>query len=540
MFNYQQSTDSSGQSNQNNLNENLSSNQTSERALLCLGRLFDILGKPSWSNLEEAQSHVRFLMDYLECHSEMYNSSQGKIAKCIQNDHIGAEDLLKFIKDNIENFNKLDLLSKEVLENIQKGLAIYLRVSKLREQFVKTYGREAQKVVISPGRAEIIGCHTDYNNGFSLAAAIENTFIFLSSKRDDNKIFACSNGFGDKVIEFEISKDIEHDKENKWNDYLRGVVSELLKAGFEAEGSNILIDSDVPRSGGVSSSAGLELGVAYTVLPEKIIKDTLEFKKLIANICKSAENNYTNCPCGYLDQGSVALGGGDAFVFFDFMPKEDMPVSEVQQIPANLGEYEFIISVDPTVKRELGLSGYPARRKMCEESLPIWSKLLQREISSLRDVTVDDFNKYKDYFEPVMRSRIEHVIFENERVLQAREALQNNDIKTFGRLLTESGESGLKLYGLDENTPELTYLLAQSLTQEGVIGSRNMGGGFSAVIISLVKKSEIENFKKNLSFIYEKQYGEPLEFINFKAAKGSHILDTSFLPEDDSLQASGF
>ena len=401
------------------------------------------------------------------------------------------------------------------------------RILNLKEQFVKIFGREAEKIVISPGRAEIIGNHTDYNNGYALAAAIENTFVFLSAKRTDNKISACSTSFDNKVISFEIAKDITPDADNSWNNYLRGVVSELLKHNFELESCDIMIDSNVPLSGGVSSSAALELGVAYTVLPKQNIKDDINFKTKIARICQLAENNYINSPCGFLDQGAVALGDENKMVFLDFMPKGDMPVSDVAQVPADLGDYEFILSVDPSVKRQLGLSGYPARRKMCEESLPIWSDLLQKKISSLRDVTVSDFNKYKDFFEnkdPVMRKRIEHVIFENERVLKAKEALKKGDIQAFGKLLTESGKSALELYELDEKTPELTYLLHESLKQKGVIGSRNMGGGFSAIIISLVEKAEVENFKKGLSAIYEGKFGVPLEFIKFKAAKGIHIL----------------
>ncbi len=401
------------------------------------------------------------------------------------------------------------------------------RISNLKEQFVKIYGREAEKIVVSPGRAEIIGCHTDYNCGYSLAAAIENTIVFLSAKRSDQKINACSTAFDSKVIAFEISKDIAHDKENSWNNYLRGVVSELLKHDFELESCDILIDSNVPLSGGVSSSAALELGVAYTVLPEKVIENDITFKTKIARICQKAENNYINSPCGFLDQGAVALGDEDKMVFLDFMPKGDMPVSEVSQIPADLAGCEFILSVDPSVKRQLGSSGYPARRAKCEESLPIWSELLQKKVSCLREITAADFNKFRDYFEekdPVMRKRVEHIVFENERVLQAREALKKNDIKTFGRLLSESGKSGLELYELDEKTPELTYLLQESLKQKGVVGSRNMGGGFSAVILSLVEKSEIENFKKALSASYKEKFGAALEFIKFKAAKGIHIL----------------
>jgi len=393
----------------------------------------------------------------------------------------------------------------------------------LKQNFSELFRTPPQKIVTSPGRAEIIGNHTDYNNGFAIAACIENNFVFLSSPRTDNIIRAASTSFNGTVISFEITDKIAPESVNTWNNYLRGVAEELQKSGYIIHGCDILIDSNVPLSGGVSSSAALELGVAYTILDVTPEENTANFRTKIARICQLAENRYINSPCGFLDQAAVALGDKDKMVYLDFMPKGDMPVSDVQQIPAELGEYEFILSVDPKVKRQLGLSGYPARRKMCEESLPLWSKLLGKKISSLRDVTINDFQQHKDYFEklnPVMRQRIEHVVFENDRVLQAKNALAQGDINKFGALLTASGKSALELYELDEKTPELTFLLKESLNQKDVLGSRNMGGGFSAIIITLLKRSAEDEFKSTLNQAYKQEFDAELEFIKFKAEQG--------------------
>ena len=392
--------------------------------------------------------------------------------------------------------------------------------------FQTVFGQKPEAISRAPGRAEILGCHTDYNYGFALAAGISRDTRCLVSKRDDNSIRVYSTAFPkQKPVTFPL-QNITRDEKVTWTNYIRAVVSELLKAGHTIGGTNILIDSTVPKSGGVSSSAALEVAVALALL--RLYKQPID-RTQMALLCKKAENSdLVKSPCGFLDQGAVTFAKKDAMVLLDFLPKGDSPVSAITVIPAKFPiKASFIIPVDPTLERQLGESGYVVRRKMCEDSLPFWTKVLKKPVKSLRDVSLAEFLKHKDALNrknPVMRRRVEHIITENVRVHDAVGALKKKDIMQFGKLLTEAGKSSLELYELDENTPQLTFLVIRGRELPGVLGMRNMGGGFSAIGLALVKDSSIGSFKKTLASLYRKQFNRPLEFIEFTPSEGAEIL----------------
>ncbi|HUD18894.1 MAG TPA: galactokinase family protein [Patescibacteria group bacterium] len=408
----------------------------------------------------------------------------------------------------------------------QNEPSILQRIEKLREQFTDVYQSPPTVISRAPGRAEILGCHTDYNFGFALAAGISRSTLGFFSKRTDNNIHAASTAYPGEPVEFSLTH-ISCDEKNTWVNYVRAVVRELLQNGYHIGGANILIDSTVPKSGGVSSSAALELAVAFGLLA--LYKQKIDRTK-IALACKTAENSdLVKSPCGFLDQGASAFAKDGAMVFFDFLPKGDSPVSSVRVVDAKLNpkEVSFVIPVDLTLERQLGETGYVARRKMCEDSLPFWSDVLHKEVKSLRDVALSDFLKFRSALEKknqVMRKRVEHIIYENDRVMKALPALKNGDLATFGRLLTESGVSGLTLYGLDENTPQLTFLVTYGRTLPGVLGMRNMGGGFSAIALALVKKQAMKSFQKTLSEAYKKKFHRTLTYIEFSLTQGAEVL----------------
>ncbi len=401
------------------------------------------------------------------------------------------------------------------------------RLVNLKKQFKQLYGSGADVVIRSPGRAEIIGNHTDYNHGFALSACISNSFIALFKKRKDDNFRIFSTNFSKtKPLAFNLDE-IQKDEINGWVNYAKGVIKSLLDQGYKiTNGADILIDSDIPVGAGVSSSAAYELAIAFGM--GNLNKFKINPMK-IALLCQQAENKFVNSPCGFLDQGSIAFGKAGKMVFMDFKPKDGAPVSSVRLIPSDLGKNCcFVVAVDKTVKRELGTSGYPARRKMCEESLLFWNKTLNKKVTALRDVTTVDFKKYSNdlnKWNPVMRKRVEHVVYENERVLEAIRALRKKDIKKFGMLLTESGKSALSLFELDEKTPELTFLFNEGQKMPGVIGIRNMGGGFSAVILALVENKKMADFQKHLSAKYKQKFGGKLEFIEFKATGGVGLVN---------------
>ena len=400
------------------------------------------------------------------------------------------------------------------------------RLASATAEFRRIYQEAPQLTVRSPGRAEILGNHTDYNQGYALAAAISRSTLALMSKRSDGTIHIASNAFPGAPVCFPINR-IERDEQTTWTNYARGVAAELLGAGYAIGGANILIDSNVPSSGGVSSSAAFELAIAVGMSQLYGIKlDLLQ----AALLSKRAENGpLVGTPCGLLDQASVAFSKSDAMVLLDFQEQPGKPLG-VELIPAHLSSsgLSFVISVDPEVKRNLGATGYPARRKMCEDSVPILSRLLGRELKSLREVSVSEFEKTRTALETqgseIMRMRVEHIVHENQRVLDGVEALRRGDTRIFGELLNKAGHSALELYGLDEKTPELTFLVDVTRSSSVAMGSRNMGGGFSAITLSLMKRTEVSRFCEEVGGLYSAKWGRKLLFIDFQMTEGVEVL----------------
>ncbi len=395
-------------------------------------------------------------------------------------------------------------------------------VEQAKQTFESLYGKDPDVISQAPGRAEIIGNHTDYNSGYALSAAIARKTVTLLAKRDDRMISVASAGYAEEPEEFSLDN-MQKGEHGNWLNYIKGVLLEVIKVKTDLSGMDILIDSDVPSSGGVSSSAALELSLATGILQLNGIEID-PVKK--AHMCQKAENgDLIGIPCGFLDQASSGLCQKNHLLFLDFQPKGDMPISGMKQIPADLGAYDmtFVVIVDKDVKRNLGTSGYPARRSMCEKSVPILADMLRKEVRSLRDVRVDEFTGVRDKLEEMdheMRMRVEHIVYENQRVLDAVQALEKGEMERFGEILTASGKSALELYELDAETPELTKLVTEGRKIEGVVGMRNMGGGFSAIALALVKNDHMDSFQEKLN----QAYGPGLEYIPFLPSEGAGII----------------
>jgi len=395
------------------------------------------------------------------------------------------------------------------------------RIKPANQLFSTLYGSNPDTIARAPGRAEIIGNHTDYNSGYALSAAITQSTFVLAKKRSDKIVRVYSIGYSQKPSSFSLDT-LEKGEHGHWLNYVKGVLAQLMKRGTLME-VDLLIDSDVPSSGGVSSSAALELSITTAVAA--LYHISIEGVEK-AFMCQKAENGpYIGIPCGFLDQASSGLTQKDHVLFLDFKQKGSLPVSQIKQIPIDLStsHLSFVVVVDKKVKRNLGTSGYPARRAKCEQSIPIISSIIGHPISSLRDISIETFKHCRKQLgkeDNVMRKRVEHIVYENQRVLDAVKALQDRDIKRFGALLTESGKSALELYELDEQTPELTTLVTKGRRLDGVVGMRNMGGGFTAVALALVENAKMDSFKKQLS----KLYNGNLEFLSFEPGNGAELL----------------
>lgn len=423
-------------------------------------------------------------------------------------------------KDTLPFLRRADNPSFEIETDLPE------RLRALQRAFRQSYGAEAEIYVRSPGRAEILGNHTDYNLGYALSCAISRSTLIAFRKRADSSFRLRSAAYPKTEGAFDLGS-LKKDPTLMWPNYARGVVTELISTGHSINGADIFIESNVPSSGGVSSSAALELGIATGLI--ELSGVTME-RLALAGLCKRAENGpLVNSPCGLLDQASVALGERGKFILLDFRPTSGAPVdSRLITVDFAAQGYSFIISVDPEVRRNLGESGYPARRRMCEDSLPILEKLLRKPVSCLREVSIGEFESCKGALvkqgSEILRRRVEHVVYENQRVLDGVMAVERGDAKRFGEIMNEAGHSALELYGLDEKTPELTCLLEAGQRSSVALGSRNMGGGFSAITLSLVPKKSISKFEAEASQVYEASFARKLEFIAFEPTAGVEVL----------------
>jgi galactokinase len=386
----------------------------------------------------------------------------------------------------------------------------------LVSEFESIFGSLPAVEVFSPGRAEIVGNHTDYNSGFALSCTTSHHIYALFGKRSDERFRIISRSFPLQPVEFSLRT--LQDQRDDWGRYPQAVVAELESFAPLRHGADILMDTSVPLTGGVSSSAAIEVAVALGV--QKI--NEIEMTPLqTALLCKRAENGpLVDTACGFLDQGTIVLAERGKVIFFDFGALHE-PFVETELIDCDLQEagLQFVIALDLAVKRNLGSTGYANRRRVCESSLPILSELLGYPISSLRQISVPQFQDLQRSLEErggkEMCRRVEHVVFENERVIQAASALRKREFSRLGELLTSSGRSALELYDLDAGTPELTLLVDSARRLDGVLGTRNMGGGFSAVSLSLVIGDARPHFERALSTVYQNVVGRPLQFLSF-------------------------
>jgi galactokinase len=417
------------------------------------------------------------------------------------------------------------------------------RLKTLQQQFYERYSIKPELIGRSPGRAEIIGCHTDHEGGWALGMAISRSTLAAMHRRNDKKIRVFSNqaglvGGNDTVFEIDLNKlqTLQKPEEGspKWTHYIQGVIRELIikanEQGEQISGADILIDSDVPVSGGTSSSAAIELAVAsgFSSLYNLNVDKTQ-----LARLSQKAENEFVGVGCGYLDQGTEVFAEAGKAVLLKFDPDDKEHPAVVETIDADVEKYGYtlMIAVDPTVKRNLGESGYPIRKQQCQEGLITIRKLLNKPtLKNLGGVSIEDFEKIKAGLQKdsgeIVRKRVQHIIEENLRVqVAARVLKRGDDMKQFGRLLNESGVSSLSLLNLDEKTPELTFMcriIWDNLIGRGVYG-RNMGGGFAANTLMLVPKDEVEETKRIMNEEYTKEYDRNLDFIDFTANQGVEI-----------------
>lgn len=350
----------------------------------------------------------------------------------------------------------------------------------IKEEFRKIFGGDPEVIVRAPGRVNLIGEHTDYNDGFVLPAAIDRYVWYAGRKRADRHVRAHSVDFGE-TVEFNLD-DCERDSRHPWSNYLRGVSQFLRADGIRLPGADLALGGNVPREAGLSSSAAVEVGcAAFWHNLSGAAPDPVTLVKL----ARRAENDFVGVPCGIMDQFISALGRKGHALFLDCraLSYRHVPLQpDVKIVVCNSG-----------VKRALAQSEYEVRSAQCREAV---SRLRAEGcvIQSLRDVKMEDLEARRSGLTDILYKRARHVVTENQRVLEAVEALDEGDLVRFGKLMNQSHESLRDAY--EVSSRELDVLVELAWNHPGVLGARMTGAGFGGCTVNLVRQEAAESFSE--------------------------------------------
>ena len=385
----------------------------------------------------------------------------------------------------------------------------------LKKAFIKVYGGNEATVRLysSPARINIIGEHIDYNGGKVFPASI-NRYLFIAiRKRSDTKILYNDVRFPGSY-EFDINQTFVYDKANDYANYLNGILQQLKERGFKFDcGFEILMASNIPAGGGISSSSALECGFAFAVI------DTFGFdldRIEIAKLGQMSEHNFMNVKCGIMDQFIIATGKKN------YAELLNCNTLEYEYVPLELADYRFVV-MNTNKVRKLADSKYNERRGQCEQAL----KILQdngvqvdgKNISALCELTPAEWKKYSSLVvDPILNKRAKHCIEENQRVIDAASTLKAGNLEKLGQLLNASHKSLKEDY--EVTGIELDTLAETAQKQEGCLGARMTGAGFGGCAIALVHKDKIEAFTENVQNAYIKAIGYKAGFFVCETGDG--------------------
>lgn len=359
-----------------------------------------------------------------------------------------------------------------------------------RDQFRRLFGGEP-RIFSAPGRVNLIGEHTDYNDGFVLPMAIDRRTYVVAAARSDRMIRCVSAGF-DGQVEFELSADLK--PANDWANHVRGMAANLLRDEFEIRGMDMLIFSDVPVGSGLSSSAALEIASGFAMLK---MSDQLVDLVDLALMAQRAEQEFIGTQCGMMDQYIACLGIKDHALLIDCR------TLEYEAVALNFDQVKLVIC-NSMVNHDLASSEYNQRKSECDEAVRRLAGHLPG-LQSLRDVEVEEFDQWAEALPDIIRRRANHVITENARTLAAVESLKRKDWPQFGKLMFASHESLREDYQV--SCRELDWLVEFASHFDGLFGARMTGGGFGGCTINLVDSEKTENFIAEITKAYRDEIG---------------------------------
>ena len=394
--------------------------------------------------------------------------------------------------------------SNDRMGAMKKGVVIQKTVS----AHVENFGKQPESIAWAPGRIEVLGNHTDYNDGTVLSAAIDMGHCFCISRSSRCGIHALAVDI-DQIASFEIT-DTENVPGADWANYIKGVFHFIQEhLGEKIDGLDCTFLGSIPMGAGLSSSAALEVAAAYAVL--KIMDATID-KKEIARLCRRAEHQFAGTNCGLLDQFSSIFGHEHGLIHSDFRTLEVSSVDLAADI-------EFLV-VNPHVKHSLADSPYNERRERCEQAAAQLAELLPHPVTALRDVSPAEFEVHRGQIAAGAAKRAAHIVGEIDRVERGVNLLKNSDLVAFGKLLFESHQSSIGNF--ENSCPELD-IVVDAAHQAGALGARLSGGGFGGAAIVMVRSRDAKEISAKMLLICQAKGLNP-EFIAVIPSAGAQMI----------------
>lgn len=380
-------------------------------------------------------------------------------------------------------------------------------ISNVKASFEQVLGYAPSYIIQAPGRVNLIGEHTDYNDGFVLPCAINYQTVVAAAKRDDNIVRVVAVDYDNAVDEFDITQEITFQQNKMWSNYIRGVVKCLLSRGYQFTGVDISVSGNVPQGAGLSSSAALEVVIGQTF---KELFNLGASQAEIALIGQQAENEFVGCNCGIMDQMISSEGRENHAMLLDCRNLE----TKLVPMPDDMA----VVIINSNKKRGLVDSEYNTRRQQCEEAARFFG------VKALRDVTIEQFNDQAAELDELVAKRARHVITENERTIAAAQALSTHDMARMGELMAESHESMREDFEITvKEIDTLVDMVKEVVGDQG--GVRMTGGGFGGCIVALVPPALVDKVRSTVEAKYEVETGLKESIYVCQAMSGAGLVE---------------
>lgn len=377
----------------------------------------------------------------------------------------------------------------------------------VRSAFVDRFGKQPL-MIHAPGRINLIGEHTDYNDGFVMPAAIRMGVQLALAKSDQNHSLFYSIKYKQ---EYSLAASPQEPvKTPAWVNYFLGIIHQLNLRGFKIGNFNCVFDGDLPLGAGLSSSAAMECGFVFGL--NELFNFGLTRLEMI-HMAQWAEHNYAGVKCGIMDQ-FASMMGRDKHAF-----ALDCRSLEYEYLPLELGEYVLLLC-DTNVKHSLASSEYNTRRNECRDGVEIIAKKYAA-VKSLRDVTVEMFHSCKDQLPEEIYNRCRFVVEENSRVVEAGNDLKRGDLSAFGKKMFAAHTGLSKLYAV--SCDELDFLVQLASVNKGILGARMIGGGFGGCTLNIIHKNSVAGFLDSAKVAYKSRFGTEMSSYIVEPGMGTGV-----------------